>query len=318
MFFLVRVHYTVNLLRTLLNITPSLQFSDLLLYTNRSAQPSAHFRVHGAMQAQDLSVLDSDPRMGAEHCFNIYDGKRALLVAASSPHEKALWMEDITEAAQVSIASVMFLLPTPSAIVTYVFFLRPSQVARAQQGLSPSTSHPHHPQQFMSLKSISGSEDGLDRNETANSSVVNMRGANSSVHVCWHRCTTLSAKEQHDALQTALSGYLLRKFKNSDGWQKLWVVFAASCLFFFKTFQVTLCTWNVQYDHVLCDSCSKDRSARTGRKIACTVDPAYNTTLGLRQFWSYKRSGVITRFAQIALFSTFKRIYWVFQRTCRV
>lgn len=34
--------------------------------------------------------------------------------------------------------------------------------------------------------------------------------------------------------QLQLNGYLLRKFKNSDGWQKLWVVFTNFCLFFFK------------------------------------------------------------------------------------
>lgn len=38
--------------------------------------------------------------------------------------------------------------------------------------------------------------------------------------------------------QNQLSGYLLRKFKNSDGWQKLWVVFTNFCLFFYKTHQV--------------------------------------------------------------------------------
>lgn len=39
-------------------------------------------------------------------------------------------------------------------------------------------------------------------------------------------------------LQNQLSGYLLRKFKNSHGWQKLWVVFTNFCLFFYKTHQV--------------------------------------------------------------------------------
>lgn len=39
-------------------------------------------------------------------------------------------------------------------------------------------------------------------------------------------------------LQNQLSGYLLRKFKNSNGWQKLWVVFTNFCLFFYKTHQV--------------------------------------------------------------------------------
>ena len=40
--------------------------------------------------------------MGAEFCFNIYDGKRALMVAAASSSEKSQWMEDIGETVQVS------------------------------------------------------------------------------------------------------------------------------------------------------------------------------------------------------------------------
>lgn len=40
------------------------------------------------------------------------------------------------------------------------------------------------------------------------------------------------------SFQNQLSGYLLRKFKNSSGWQKLWVVFTNFCLFFYKTHQV--------------------------------------------------------------------------------
>lgn len=38
-------------------------------------------------------------------------------------------------------------------------------------------------------------------------------------------------------LQCQISGYLLRKFKNSNGWQKLWVVFTQLCLFFYKSYQ---------------------------------------------------------------------------------
>ena len=50
-----------------------------------------------------LSVLDSEARMEADHCFNIYDGKKALLVAAANQEEKIQWMEDIAEAAQVNV-----------------------------------------------------------------------------------------------------------------------------------------------------------------------------------------------------------------------
>ncbi|RVE52060.1 hypothetical protein evm_003338 [Chilo suppressalis] len=56
-------------------------------------------------------------------------------------------------------------------------------------------------------------------------------------HVCWHRTASLSRELLHLALQTQLSGYLLRKFKKSPGWQKLWVVFAMFTLFFYKTWQ---------------------------------------------------------------------------------
>lgn len=58
------------------------------------------------------------------------------------------------------------------------------------------------------------------------------------MHVCWHRNTSVSIKDIQNAIKHQLSGYLLRKFKNSNGWQKLWVVFTNFCLFFYKTYQV--------------------------------------------------------------------------------
>ena len=48
-----------------------------------------------------VQVVESEPRMGADFCFNVYDGKRALMVAASSQDEKLQWMEDIVETVQV-------------------------------------------------------------------------------------------------------------------------------------------------------------------------------------------------------------------------
>ena len=49
-----------------------------------------------------VQVVDSEPRMGADFCFNVYDGKRALMVSAPSQSEKVQWMEDIVETVQVS------------------------------------------------------------------------------------------------------------------------------------------------------------------------------------------------------------------------
>ena len=78
-----------------------LQFSDMLLYANRATQQGVQFKVHGQLAVTDLQVVDSEPRMGADFCFNIYDGKRALMVAAATQDEKTQWMEDITETVQV-------------------------------------------------------------------------------------------------------------------------------------------------------------------------------------------------------------------------
>ena len=92
---------------------------------------------------------------------------------------------------------------------------------------------------------MSGSEDGLDRTlekspeggSNHGTSISQQQRTNSSVHVCWHRSTTVPVAEYHRSLRNLLSGYLLRKFKSSNGWQKLWVIFTNSCLFFFKTFE---------------------------------------------------------------------------------
>jgi len=62
--------------------------------------------------------------------------------------------------------------------------------------------------------------------------------ANTTMHVCWHRNLSVSMTDHRQSIKNQLSGYLLRKFKNSNGWQKLWVVFTNFCLFFYKTYQV--------------------------------------------------------------------------------
>uniref|UniRef100_A0A672Z9G4 FERM, ARHGEF and pleckstrin domain-containing protein 2 n=1 Tax=Sphaeramia orbicularis TaxID=375764 RepID=A0A672Z9G4_9TELE len=52
-----------------------------------------------------------------------------------------------------------------------------------------------------------------------------------------HYIQIVSMSDHSLAVENQLSGYLLRKFKNSNGWQKLWVVFTNFCLFFYKTHQ---------------------------------------------------------------------------------
>uniref|UniRef100_A0A6Q2WZ94 FERM, ARHGEF and pleckstrin domain-containing protein 1 n=1 Tax=Esox lucius TaxID=8010 RepID=A0A6Q2WZ94_ESOLU len=80
-----------------------------------------------------------------------------------------------------------------------------------------------------SEEELSASRSSLERHAA-------QRG-NTTVHVCWHRNTSVSMVDFSVAVENQLSGNLLRKFKNSNGWQKLWVVFTNFSLFFYKSHQ---------------------------------------------------------------------------------
>ncbi|XP_076363277.1 FERM, ARHGEF and pleckstrin domain-containing protein 2-like [Tachypleus tridentatus] len=193
-------------------------FSDVLLYMSRTSMPQLQFKVHGQLPLQGVMVEDSDPKMGAGHCFNIYGGSRALIVSASCEEEKKKWLTDLSEAIQH---------------------------ARNLHGNSFS---------FSSLHSSASSEELLDMPESplplqsptgqpqgeSNSSISDKHSqhrSNTTVHVCWHRNTSVGRADYRQAMVNYLSGYLLRKFKSSAGWQKLWVVFTNFCLFFYKSYQ---------------------------------------------------------------------------------
>ncbi|KAK5983274.1 FERM domain-containing protein [Trichostrongylus colubriformis] len=57
----------------------------------------------------------------------------------------------------------------------------------------------------------------------------------SPLQVCWYRKTSLSIQQVYDIVDVCQSGYLLRKLRNSDGWQRLWTELTSHTLFFYKT-----------------------------------------------------------------------------------
>uniref|UniRef100_A0A8C2GKW4 FERM, ARHGEF and pleckstrin domain-containing protein 1 n=1 Tax=Cyprinus carpio TaxID=7962 RepID=A0A8C2GKW4_CYPCA len=95
---------------------------------------------------------------------------------------------------------------------------------------------PHFPESPEESSADQESEDDLSASRTSLERQTPHRG-NTTVHVCWHRNTSVSMVDFSVALENQLSGNLLRKFKNSNGWQKLWVVFTNFSLFFYKTHQ---------------------------------------------------------------------------------
>ncbi|XP_071553838.1 FERM, ARHGEF and pleckstrin domain-containing protein 1-like [Temnothorax nylanderi] len=182
-------------------------FSDVLLYTFRTQQPTQCFRVHGQLPLKGMKIQDADNKTGTDFAF-IVDGQgnQSLTVAASNEEEKERWIEDLNMAiTQIDADAKM---------------------------------------PYLSLKScILGSADemgdsvGFEVDRTSCGGAKASQRSNTAVHVCWHRNTSISYSDQLRAFQNQLSGFLLRKFKNSNGWQKLWVVFTNFCLFFYKSHQ---------------------------------------------------------------------------------
>ncbi|CAF2145170.1 unnamed protein product [Rotaria magnacalcarata] len=187
-------------------------FSDVLLYCARSSSPILQFKLHGELPLKLMTVEDSDERTKIPNSISIYTGTRSLLVAASSETEKNKWLNDLVS----GIENIK------------------------------STSDEQHKNQYTSTLKSNASSENLDYSVVGTvdeekihqiePSCIQHR-ANTTMHVCWHRNLSVSMNDHRQSIRNQLSGYLLRKFKNSNGWQKLWVVFTNFCLFFYKTYQ---------------------------------------------------------------------------------
>ncbi|XP_051563448.1 FERM, ARHGEF and pleckstrin domain-containing protein 2-like [Myxocyprinus asiaticus] len=207
-------------------------FSDILLYTSKGVTATNQFKVHGQLPLRgminglwplclltcmsvlrsclqlivlDAPVEESENEWSVPHCFTIYSAQRTIVVAASSKVEMNKWIEDLNMAIDMSKKS-----QEKSDVL-----LDPSLYDRSNIFSSPAVS-PELPPRYL-----------LGQGQRPNT----------ITHVCWYRNQNLSLIDYLRMNQNQLSGYLLRKFKNSNGWQKLWVVFTNFCLFFYKTHQ---------------------------------------------------------------------------------
>ncbi|XP_059196600.1 FERM, ARHGEF and pleckstrin domain-containing protein 2 isoform X1 [Centropristis striata] len=188
-------------------------FSDMLLYTSKGVTATNQFKVHGQLPLHGMIVEESENEWSVPHCFTIYSAQRTIVVAASSKVEMGKWIEDLNLAIDLAKKS-----QEKSSI-----FL--------DAGLGD---HSNRSSDEVSLEQES--EDDMNSSRTSLDKQTHHR-ANTTMHVCWHRNTSVSMSDHSQAVENQLSGYLLRKFKNSNGWQKLWVVFTNFCLFFYKTHQ---------------------------------------------------------------------------------
>ncbi|XP_060083379.1 FERM, ARHGEF and pleckstrin domain-containing protein 2-like [Ylistrum balloti] len=183
-------------------------FSDLLVYTSRTTTHLLQFKVHGQLPLRGMIVEESDhAKMAVANSFAIYGGNKCILVAASSQEEKDKWIEDLNEA-----------------------------IIQAKNRNDDKLKYSSLKSSTSSSENVEGEGQSGEVNGSPPEKQIQHR-ANTTMHVCWHRNTSVSMRDHDKAVKNQLSGYLLRKFKNSNGWQKLWVVFTNFCLFFYKTYQ---------------------------------------------------------------------------------
>uniref|UniRef100_A0A8C7H852 FERM, ARHGEF and pleckstrin domain-containing protein 2 n=1 Tax=Oncorhynchus kisutch TaxID=8019 RepID=A0A8C7H852_ONCKI len=188
-------------------------FSDQLLYTSKGVTATNQFKVHGQLPLHGMIVSIKLPALFVNPscslpqliCFASLCG-----CDCSSKVEMGKWIEDLNMAIEM----------TKKSQEKSDLFLDPGLCDRSSDEVSLDQE---------SEDDMSSSRNSLDKQTH--------HRANSTMHVCWHRNTSVSMSDHSLAVENQLSGYLLRKFKNSNGWQKLWVVFTNFCLFFYKTHQ---------------------------------------------------------------------------------
>ncbi|XP_035985404.1 FERM, ARHGEF and pleckstrin domain-containing protein 1 isoform X2 [Fundulus heteroclitus] len=185
-------------------------FSDCLMYTSRGMTPSNQFKIHGQLPLYGMTIRESEEEWGVPHSFTLFGQRQSIVVAASCAAEMERWVEDIRMAIDLAEQGSG---PNADLLSTSP----PESKPLEDVGAEPE-----------SEEELCGSRSSLERQS--------QRG-NTTVHVCWHRNTSVSMVDFSIAVENQLSGNLLRKFKNSNGWQKLWVVFTNFSLFFYKSHQ---------------------------------------------------------------------------------
>ncbi|KAL1268289.1 hypothetical protein QQF64_033652 [Cirrhinus molitorella] len=187
-------------------------FNDVLMYSTRGITSTNQFTVHRQLPLHGMTIRESEDEWGVPHSFTLMVQQQSLVVAACSESEMEKWMEDLKMA--VDIAEESNGLNTD--LLTASKDVKSSGASEVE-----------------SEDDLTGSRTSLPRN--GNSSANTFHRGNTTAHVCWHRNTSVSMLDFSIAIENKLSGNLLRKFKNSNGWQKLWVVFTNFTLFFYKT-----------------------------------------------------------------------------------
>ncbi|XP_057184730.1 FERM, ARHGEF and pleckstrin domain-containing protein 2-like isoform X1 [Triplophysa rosa] len=159
-------------------------FSDMLLYTSKGVTATNQFKVHGQLPLHgmilivlDAPVEESENEWSVPHCFTIYSAQRTIVVAASSKVEMNKWIEDLNKAIDMSKK-----IQEKSDIL-----LDPSLCDRCNRSSDE-----------VSLEQES--EDDMNSSRCSLDKQSHHR-ANTTMHVCWHRNTSISMYDHSLAVE---------------------------------------------------------------------------------------------------------------------
>ncbi|KHN87338.1 FERM, RhoGEF and pleckstrin domain-containing protein 2 [Toxocara canis] len=197
-------------------------FSDAFIFAYRSN--SNRFTVNGFLPVRAMMFEDGDAyhvTNDATTCLTVYGGNRSLVLSANSTATKELWLEEITRAARIAKETKIEHLP------------RSATIKPAVSSDDLTTDVPANSDSNMSTNVDATNQNGKTSEATRQKESSKV----TTLQVCWHRQATLGVDSLLAAPGNQLSGYLLRKFRNSPGWQRLWVVHSNFTLFFYKSHQ---------------------------------------------------------------------------------
>ncbi|XP_024070155.2 FERM, ARHGEF and pleckstrin domain-containing protein 2 isoform X2 [Terrapene carolina triunguis] len=155
-------------------------FSDMLLYTSKGVTGTNQFKIHGHLPLHGMLVEESENEWSVPHCFTIYSAQKTIVVAASTRLEMGKWMEDLNMAIEMAKKSSE----------KYDTFLESSMYNRSNRSSDEVSLEQE------SEDDIQSSRSSLDRQSH--------HRANTTMHVCWYRNTSVSMTDHSVAVESFL------------------------------------------------------------------------------------------------------------------
>ncbi|XP_013932135.1 PREDICTED: FERM, RhoGEF and pleckstrin domain-containing protein 2 isoform X2 [Thamnophis sirtalis] len=172
-------------------------FSDTLLYTSKGVTGTNQFKIRGHLPLHGMLVEESENEWSVPHCFTIYSAQKTVVVAASTRLEMGKWLEDLNMAIEMA----------KKTVEKSGMFLENSLSNRSNRSSDEVSLEQE------SEEDIHSSHSSLDRQSH--------HRANTTIHVCWYRNTSVSMTDHSVAVEFATLLLFLQSFLLAIYWARL-------------------------------------------------------------------------------------------------